>query len=91
MKNFSKKFNYPEDFYDFSQGVDISDAEINKTIKEMLKNFKNKIKNGKKRSSYFSATGNMIVWGNFYEVSNTYVISINVSKNYASQELTIRK
>jgi hypothetical protein len=67
--------NYPEDFFDFSNGVDISNEMINKWIKEMISELE----------------GNPVATSNGISSGNTYVkvnrdnfgaYSVTVAKDY---------
>ena len=89
------KFEYPtsESWFDFSQGVVISNKEINDWVKEVVKQLKLKIKSGKKKGNYYIATGNSIVWGTIYQVSknsNKYEIVIRVANNYSELSETVK-
>lgn len=89
------KFEYPtnECWFDFSNGVEIDNEEINDWVKEVVKGLKKGIKSGKKSSNYHVASGNCFVWGTIHQVSknsNKYEIMIRVAKNYLELNETIK-
>jgi len=79
------RFNYPEDYYSFEDGVNLNDHEINKFVDKIVKKFRKKIKKGKKSNYHYIATGNVFVCGFLNrEENDKYTIEIIVTKNYSS-------
>jgi hypothetical protein len=79
--------NYPDNFYDFSKGLDVSNDDINKWIEESLLKFKKQLK--KKNSAYRThASGNALVICKAYRAkkSKDIVVNIYVCKNYLEFE-----
>lgn len=78
-----KKIIYPENYYDFSGGVDCSNEEINQWIKEGIEDMKAEIRNGVIKPSFNISTGNTMVWGNIYfQRDGKYTIEVCISKHY---------
>lgn len=84
-----KRFNinYPEDFHDFSNGVDISTEEINERISQCIDRIKYQIEEDPERGYYhtFIRSGNTYVNVTAYKQEddeNEYEISAIVSKAY---------
>ncbi|MCM3387211.1 hypothetical protein M3649_03580 [Ureibacillus chungkukjangi] len=73
--------NYPEDFYDFKEGVDID----NKTINEWIKKCINKLEEDKECSSYSTSSGNTYV--RVFRCSEGLKYEVLVSKSHAKAEI----
>ena len=74
---------YPQDFYDFSKGVDITDEEVNKWIKEGIEY----LENHKDEVYYAIASGNTIIHISRYyynDIKGYYFYDIDVAKSYAN-------
>lgn len=81
---------YPQDFSDFSNGVNISDKEINEWISEGI----NTLEQNLKQSSAGCSSGNTKVMVDRYsddDLEEDYYYEINVSKGYKQSETSIMK
>ena len=86
LKKFTKQVlnSYPEEFTDWTDGMDVIDGEVQGFIKEGIERMKIEI--GDDKATFFStSTGNVIVFGEMYRQENgKFTINISVSKNYKS-------
>lgn len=74
---------YPNDFFDFNNGKNISDIEINKWIQECIDN----LEKNKQSSSNSVSSGNTLV--TVYRVNDSYFkYKACVSKGYYEAEIT---
>jgi len=83
-------FLYPDRFYNFSDGVNVTNAEINKWIKEIVEKLKKQAK--KRKNPHITiASGNTKVIGIAYYDKKTklHTIDITVTKNYKSLDVDI--
>jgi hypothetical protein len=89
----TKKFNinYPDDFYDFSNGVDLTNEEIKSFILNCLIHIDYEMKNGEQNSYYCNGTGNTIVIARSYKspIENMYDVDITVCKKYSDYTLSV--
>jgi len=78
-------FTFPNDFFDFTNGVDCSNGEINAWIKNCINHIKKEIKKGVKNPHANSRTGNSVVVVTAYKQTNDkYTVEVTVSKAYQS-------
>lgn len=95
-KKLKKKFKkivkyYPKEFYDFSDGVDVSDKDIKDFIKVVVNNLYEGL-NFSETANSFAGSGNTIVFGRAYVDDDFEMIHIDifVSKKYSSFETDIK-
>lgn len=78
-----KDFIYPINYFDFTNGVDCSNEEINQWIDEGLVRIKQEIKDGIENPSADCRTGNSMMHINAYKQTNgLYTVCVKVSKSY---------
>lgn len=78
---------YPDDFFDFTNGVNITDEEINQWIQEGI----NSMEYDRDRDHWDISTGNARVDITRYiynENSDKYYYIIRVSKSYAEADIS---
>ncbi len=81
--NISYKFNYPEDFEDFSTGVNVNNKEINEWIQDNIKDIREQIYNGQRNPHHITLCGNTALIIVAYKQPNEkYIFDIIVAKNY---------
>lgn len=75
---------YPEQYFDFSSGVDIGNSVICHRIIEGFEQAKNKIIDKQLDEAHFAiSSGNCKVFGEIYKQENgLYTVFINVCKHY---------
>ena len=80
-----KNFTFPNDFFDFTKGVDCSNGELNTWINACYEHIKKEIKKGVVSPHACQRTGNSVVTMLAYKQDNgNYTIEVNVSKAYYS-------
>jgi len=80
--------NYPEGFYSFENGVDVSNSQINQWIKECIDNLeKNKTSNV---SSMSSGNTLVVVFRCYYKDNDPqYYYNVIVTKNYSEKDIDL--
>lgn len=77
------KVNYPERFFSFKDGVDISNSQINAWIKDCI----DKLEEDKSQNGYAISSGNTYVQVDRVALDdNRYYYDVMVSKNYETFE-----
>ena len=85
----SKEVEYPKEFYSFANGVDISNPEINRWIRECFETLRLQIlKDPTKSHHSYSGSGNTIVilWA-YPQSDGTFEVEFTVSKNYSTYSI----
>jgi hypothetical protein len=78
-----KNITFPNDFFDFTNGVDCSNGEINLWIRDCFTHIKNEIKRGVKNPHATLSTGNSTVIVSAYLQGNgKYTLDVTVSKAF---------
>ena len=85
------KVEYPnEEYYDFSDGVNINDDRKNEYIRDIVKSLIKQIKGGAKYPIHTIQSGSLLVVGimrKYKTDDNKYNLEIFISNSYASLEL----
>lgn len=79
--------DYPDKYFDFSDGIDISEIKIKRLIKKVIKKAKKYIlKYNKENTFYTISTGNTKIFVEIYKQDNgLFEVFVAVTKNYIEE------
>lgn len=95
-KKINKLINeYPKKkiYYDFSDGIDLSDDEIRRMINELIDLLKERLKEEKEHGTFgYIGTGNTMIFGTSHINEDKNIeIYIWVTKNYKEADMVLKK